>query len=104
MLDYDFVLGLVSNDIIKARERFKEFNQRKNSDVCLEEEHNVRMTDEEASLAIRDILGIVEIPQVKSLPKVERDNLLRKVKKLHGISQRQAARILGVSASLINRS
>lgn len=104
LLDYDFALELVSNDILTARERFKEFNQRKNSDICLEDEHKVRMTDEDARLAIRGVLGAIEIPQVKSMTKVERDSLLRKVKELDGLSQRQAARILGVSASLINRT
>lgn len=104
LLDYDFVLGLVSNDVKQARESFKEFNERKNSDVCLEQEYKVRMTDEEARWAIRDILGIIEIAQVKSLPRMQRNNLLMKVKGLEGVSQRQAARILGVSASLINRA
>lgn len=50
---------------------------------------------------IKDVLGGIEIAQVKSLPKLQRNEVFQAVKKIKGLSQRQAARILGVSASLI---
>lgn len=37
LLDRDLVLGMFSNDTKIAIEKFKEFNERKNNDACLED-------------------------------------------------------------------
>ncbi|MGS2778953.1 hypothetical protein ACVBAX_16450 [Robertmurraya sp. GLU-23] len=60
-----------------------------------------RLTDDEARNIMKGLLGKTEIAQVKSLPREDRDSILRKVKKIDGISQRQIARVLGVSANLV---
>jgi putative transposase len=103
LLDCQYILGLFSPDIGVSRERFKEFNERNNNDKCLDDrvDEKIRLSDEEARLQIRKLLGTIEIAQVKSLPKVKRDEVLRKVKGIKGLSQRQAARILGVSPNLV---
>ena len=105
MLDDQLISGKFSSDIFKARERYKEFNERRNNDKCLDEPVNKRrLSDEQARVEIRKRLGTVEIAQVKSLPKLERNKLLRNVKGIDGLSMRQAARILGVSLSLVFRA
>ena len=60
-----------------------------------------RLSDEEARLKIKELLGNMDIPQVKSLPKEDRKEVLRKIKGINGISMRQAARILGISLNLV---
>jgi len=103
LLDYDFILRMFSADINIAKKRFKEFNEIKNNDKCLDDRVNERrrLSDEEARLEIKKLLGVIEIAQVKSLPKMKRNEVLRKVKGIDGLAQRQAARILGVSPNLI---
>jgi putative transposase len=103
LLDRDFVLSMFSPDITIARERFKEFNESRNDDTCLDDRWNEkrRLVDEEARQEIKNLLGGVEIAHVKSLPRLERNEVLRKVKEINGLSQRQAARILGVSPNLV---
>ncbi|WP_247747097.1 transposase [Alkalihalobacillus sp. BA299] len=103
LLDIDFILKRFSDDLTVAKVRFKEFNERKNKDACLEETGNDKrkVTDEEARVEIRKLLDGIEIAQVKSLPKQRRNEILQNVKKINGVSQRQAARILGVSPNLI---
>nr|WP_246593726.1 transposase [Evansella tamaricis] len=101
LLDDSFVLNLFPKDSRVARERFMEFNERQNQDQCLDDTASIRISDEEARDRIREVLGELEIAQVKSLPKVKRDEVLRKVKDIEGVSQRQAARILGVSPTFI---
>lgn len=102
LLDDELVLGMFSNEGKVKRERFKEFNEERNDDKFFDEPiFKRRLTDEEARSEIRKILGDVDIPQVKSLPREKRNDLLRKVKQINGVSQRQAARILGVSPSLV---
>ena len=105
LLDPDFILGMFSMDKMLARERFKAFNERANQDQCLEDEVNEkRLTDEEAREAIKSLLNGLQIAQVKSLPSIERNEILRKTKGIKRLSQRQTARILGVSRTLISKA
>ncbi|MFZ3591847.1 transposase [Bacillus sp. DJP31] len=103
MLDDTFILKMFSNEIATVREVFKKFNETRNNDQCLDIETSGRkkLTDEEARIQIKELLGAIEIPQVKSLPRLKRDEVLRQVKQIKGLSQRQAARILGISSNLI---
>jgi REP element-mobilizing transposase RayT len=102
LLDAEFISRMFSSDEEIQRKRFKEFNERRNDDKCLDDHvYKRRVSDDEARVEIRKVLGEVEIPQVKSLPSVKRNELLQKVKRIDGVSQRHAARILGVSPNLI---
>lgn len=103
LLDPHFLLNMFSPDLLIARIRFKEFNERKNNDQCLEDDDDrrIRLTDDEARVEIRKCLGNLEIPHVKGLPREQRNKVLRKVKAISGLSQRQAARILGISPNLV---
>ncbi|MCL6573144.1 MAG: transposase [Bacillus sp. (in: Bacteria)] len=103
LLDIDDILKMFSEDRTMAIERFKDFNERNNDDEGLDEKVNKRrrLTDEEARLEIKELLGVIEIAQVKSFPKLQRNEVLQKIKGIAGLSQRQAARIVGVSPNLI---
>jgi putative transposase len=102
LVDIDFPLNLFSDNRTVANERFQKFNEEANEDRCLDETNQRRrLRDEEARLVIKELLGVMEIAQVKSLPKVKRNAVLREIKRIHGLSQRQAARILGISENLI---
>ncbi len=102
LLDAEFILGMFSSKEGVKRKRFKEFNEKRNHDQCLDEPiYKRRLSDEEARVEIKKVLGQVEIPQVKSLPRVRRNELLSKIKRIDGVSGRQAARILGVSPALV---
>lgn len=98
-------LRMFGEDRQLAKERFREFNERNNNDQCLEDVYRVRkLTDEQAREAIKQILGEINIAQVKSLPGWQRDHYLILVKSIEGITIRQAARILGVSKDLVHRA
>lgn len=103
LLDSHYILKMFSQNLSIAQARFKEFNEKVNKDQCLEDYANSirRLTDDEARSEIKKFLGSLEIPQVKSLPREQRDKVLRKVKQIDGVSQRQAARVLGVSVNLV---
>lgn len=102
LLNHDFILKMLSADITIAKEIFKEFNERNNTDTCLDNRVNKRrLTDEEARLEMKKLLGEIELPHIKSFPRLKRNEVLRKIKEIDGLSQRQAARILGVSPALI---
>ncbi|MFZ7101228.1 MAG: REP-associated tyrosine transposase [Peptococcaceae bacterium] len=103
LLNTGFVLQMFADVENTAMLRFREFNERENNDRCLDVGFNekVQLSDEKVREEILKLITGVEIAQIKSLPKIERDKILQKVKKIEGITQRQAARILGVSPNLI---
>ena len=62
----------------------------------------IRLKDEEVRIEIEKIVLGFNIAQIKSLPKNERNEIIKKAKYIEGVSQRQLARILGVSQTLIS--
>ena len=101
LLHTNFILRLFSDNKRVAMVQFKEFNEASNSDECLDDEPSSRLTDDEARERILRQIKNVELAQIKSLPKPERDEMIRKIKRIEGISQRQTARLLGVSPNLV---
>ena len=94
---------MFSTDRPTAIALFKEFHKIESTCNCIDDGQRLRsrMTDEEAkSKIIKQIAG-TEIALVKTLPKCQRDELFRRVKEIEGVTHRQAARIFGVSPSLI---
>jgi putative transposase len=103
LLDPCYLLRMFSPDLSIAQARFRNFNERMNEDKCLEDYGSPyrRLSDDEARIEIKKCLENIEIPQLKSLPREKRNMVLRRVKRIEGVSQRQAARILGVSVNLV---
>ncbi|WP_173107745.1 transposase [Bacillus sp. KH172YL63] len=101
LLDPNYLLSMFSPHLPIARTEFKQFNERNANDQCLDESSVIRLTDDEARVEIIKHIGSYQIPQVKSLPREERMTILKNIKTIPGLSQRQAARILGVSPSLV---
>lgn len=103
LLDHELILKLFSDDENAAIEEFKQFNELESNDNCLDDvvSERLRLCDEEARLEILKVINGIEIAQLKSIPKPRRDEALKKLKKIKGITQRQAARILGISPNLI---
>lgn len=101
LLDSELILSMFSEERTTAIDGFKEFNEEENKDKCLDNETAKRLTDDQAREEIKKIISITEIAQIKSFPKPQRDEIISKVKKIVGLTQRQAARILGISPNLI---
>lgn len=102
LLDSDFILSMFSSDNKHStRVRFKEFNEAIFNDKCLDDDIKIRISDEDARSEIIKHINGIELAQVKTLQKVKRYEIFRKVKAIEGVTQRQAARILGVSCNLI---
>ncbi|AOY77876.1 hypothetical protein [Clostridium formicaceticum] len=96
MLDSKLILEVFSKDKDTAVIRFKKFNETKNED-----NKPMRLTDEERKEEIKKFMPQIKLAQVKTLPKEKRDELIIRLKGIEGVTQRQLARILEVSASLV---
>lgn len=103
LLDKEYILSLYSDSVEEATQLFIHFNQVFCDDCCMDIDQVMkkRLTDEEARREILLRFKDINLAQVKALPKPKRDAVLRRVKGIKGLSQRQAARILGVSPNLI---
>ena len=104
LLDLDFILEIISENREKAIRKLIEYNEQENEDKCLEEIKRQRLTDKEAGAEIRKQTCGYDIAEIKSLPKEQRDEILKRIKEIKGLSLRQAARILGISHVLIFKS
>ena len=101
LLTSDLVLGIFSEDKDKAIKRFKEFNKADNEDKCLEYTIKARLTDQDAKQEIKKLNLEYNLAEIKALPKIKRDEIIKKITGIKGLSQRQAARLLGISPNLI---
>jgi len=101
LLDSELILGMFSEEKTSAITGFREFNEAENEDKCLENETTKRLTDYQARAEIKKMIPVTEMVQIKNLPKAQRDEIISKVKEIEGLTQRQAARILGISPNLI---
>ena len=104
LLDSNLILGIFSEDKKTRIKKFIEYNEMKNEDQYLDDYPKNRLTDEEARQEINTVIVGYEIANIKSLPKTQKDEMVGRIKKIEGLTQRQASRILGISLSLINRA
>ncbi len=104
MLDYKFILGIFSNNIETAIKSLKGYNQ-SNSDIeCLDYTPKEKISDNDAKEMMLKIATLTELTNLKSMPKAERDSIIRRLKENSRISNRQLSRILGVSEILLRRA
>ena len=101
LLDNEFILEMFSDEKDNAVKRFFEYNESSNEDKCLDDDIRIRLTDEKARKEISKRVSGYGITEIKSLPKAQRDEILLKLKEIDGLSQRQTARILGISQNMV---
>jgi len=101
LTDVGFILGILAKERTEAIYRFREHMKIKNQDICIEEEIKQRKTDSEAKAGIEALLNGDPLTVLQTVEKKERDEKLRQIKAIEGITQRQIARITGLSQNII---
>lgn len=101
LLDSELILSMFSGEGVHAMTEFRKFNEVANVDSYLDNEATRKLTDDQARAEITKIISISEMTQIKNFPRLQRDEILAKIKDIEGLTQRQAARILGVSTTMI---
>lgn len=107
LVETDLVLGYFSETKEKAVKAFIDYNLMDNEDKYMDDDdvrHIARFTDEMAHDAIKKLIDGLEIANIKSLPKLQRTQIISRIKTIRGVTQRQISRILGLPLSLINRA
>lgn len=101
-VDIDFVLDMFSTDRKKAVELFRNFNIQNNNDMCLENEEKLRVSDSEVKEYFKEA-GVMNPKELRQLEKSKRDEIIRELKLLNGVTIRQLSRMTGISKSAIDR-
>lgn len=100
--DIEFALENFSNDKTVATKLFIDYTNENNLDECLDYREKVIVSDQEIMKNLSE-MGITTISQLQRLNREQRDNVIRKLKEMDGITIRQLARITGISKSVIDR-
>ena len=86
---------------------FIEFNNRtikfEESLELLEYEMRNKLTDEEVIYFIKQKLNIDNIEEIQNYNKKDRNDIVRKLKNIKGITQPQISRILGINIRLVRK-
>ena len=101
-VDTDFALALFSSEREIAKSRFAGFMNEivENMDIIVYRPN--KMTDQEIKQVIQKIAG-VSPADIQAMEKRKRDEIIREIKKMNGITTRQLARLTGITQSVIVR-
>jgi REP element-mobilizing transposase RayT len=96
-----FILGILSENEEIARRSYEELMKQESSDQFLDIETKVRRSDDNLYKEIQKILKGQPITALQTMDKKERDEIIRHLKGLGGITQRQIARVTGINQSTV---
>lgn len=100
------VLNLFDKDLFVSKKKFKEFNltNTKNYADELEYEFINNFSDEDAKKIIKQELNISNVQEISNYNIEIRNQYIRTIKRLNGISKSQISRILNLDRKIIERA
>jgi hypothetical protein len=104
LVDTDFALGIFSPEKKVSVDRFEGFMNEKAEDIGIMVYGPSKLTDQEAKLAIQKMAEVNIPAELQTMEKKKRDEVLRKIKRINGITTRQIARLTGITQSIIVRA
>lgn len=100
--DTGFILQLFSADRKKAIKLFIDYTQEQNEVKCLDYCEKVRLSDDMVREYFSNV-GIVNHSELQHLERDKRNEIIKNLKSLEGVTIRQLSRITGISKSVIDR-
>lgn len=101
LTDIGFVLGIFAQERSKAKNMFRQYMNTDIAETCLDDEIRKRKTDSELKEEIEVILNGISIMSLQNMEKQTRDKIIKRIKHIEGATQRQIARITGLSQNII---
>jgi putative transposase len=99
--DLDLVNPIFIKQFFKNQVEFIEFMKMLNNDQPMEYEVKLKYSDEDLKHLI--VNTYAEPEMINSLPKKERDKIIKDIKQFTGASNRQLSRVLGIGRGIIER-
>ena len=101
-IDTSYGLSMFPGDINNALSQFKLYLNESNEEKCIEYEEKPKVTDDKVRNYIIS-LGFNNISSLQHAEKTNRNDIIKKVKSLKGITIRQLSRVTGISKSVISK-
>lgn len=98
------IWSLFSDSKDSAIEQLAQYESEENDDQCLGFAERTRMTIDKARKIIQEEMGNQAIGCLQSMPQEERDQILRRLKGIKGISLRQVSMLSGLTVYQINKA
>lgn len=103
LVDIDFALAIFSSDTEIAIQRFAKFMNERVEELGIMVYPPGKLADQEAKLAIQKTAGITIPAELQTMEKKKRNEIIRQIKQIDGITTRQIARLTGITQSVIVR-
>lgn len=100
--DVGYILDIFSTNRERALALFIEHNNKQNNDKCLDNEEKVRLSDHEVREYFEKV-GIWDISKIRQLERDRRNEIIRTMKIIDGVTVRQLSKLTGISKSVIDR-
>lgn len=96
-----FILSLFDHNKESSVNIFRAYMEENEEANCLDHTEQKRLTDREAEKLIREILEGQSLTGLKEIAKQDRDEFLRKMKEIEGVSIRQISRLTGIGSTTV---
>ena len=104
LIETSFIVSIFSEEPENSIVRFKKYMNEQSDDKCIEFNEVKRMTDEEVKKIVQKHASVKIPTELQNMEKIKRDEIVRKIKEIDGISTRQIARLTGISQSIIAKA
>jgi REP element-mobilizing transposase RayT len=101
LTETEFILGMIHENRKEAIKGFRGFMNQENEDKCLDDQIKLRKTDGEVKAEIEAMMNGAPIGKLAGLEKAKRQEILKKIKRSEGVTQRQIARVTGISTNIV---
>lgn len=101
LVDPKIVMDIFKSNNKDAIRQFREFTETVNEDRCLDEDGIKRVIDKEAQEHLLALLKGLSSEDLRNMKKSQRNELLREMKAVEGISIRQIERLIGIGRNII---
>lgn len=101
LVNTSFILDTLNNDRETAIKQFVDFMQKENKDQFMDFVVKQRKSDEDLMQEIRELLDGRPTGILQSLDIDKRNKIIRQIKDITGVTQRQIARVTGIHQSII---
>ncbi len=108
IVDTEEIFLMFSPEKKQAKKEFFEFNRKslkfQDSIELLEYEMRNKLTDEEVIYFIKEELEIYNIQEIQKYNVKDRDEVIQKIRRIKGVTQPQIARVLGITAKIVEKA
>ena len=100
-INISFILDTLNSNRAAAIKQFIDFTQKANADQFMDLAMKERRSDEDLARKIKELLNGQSAGILQSLDIDKRNKIIKQIKEIEGVTQRQIARVTGLHQSII---